>query len=118
MSAPSQSWQTICPAQQLAERGEGVRFELQTAHGRMPAFVLRVGGVARAWLNQCSHVGIELDWVPGRFLDEQGEAIICAAHGATYDPVHGACLSGLCRGRGLRAVPCRENNGWIEVCSA
>jgi nitrite reductase/ring-hydroxylating ferredoxin subunit len=115
MSPATLAWQRICPAPQLRERDEGVRGLMQTAQGSYPVFVLRIDGVARAWLNQCAHVGIELDWLPGRFLDDRAESILCAAHGASYDPVDGRCRAGPCRGRGLKKMPCREHAGWIEV---
>jgi nitrite reductase/ring-hydroxylating ferredoxin subunit len=81
----------------------------------VPAFVLRVEGEPRAWLNRCAHVPVELDWTPGRFLDDTGTVIVCATHGAVYDAADGSCLGGPCHGRGLQPVPCREAGGWVEV---
>jgi nitrite reductase/ring-hydroxylating ferredoxin subunit len=34
--------------------------------------------------------------------------LICSVHGALYAPDTGACLSGRCAGRGLRALPVSE----------
>jgi nitrite reductase/ring-hydroxylating ferredoxin subunit len=39
--------------------------------------------------------------------------LICATHGALYDPASGACLGGRCEGRGLKAVPVVERDGNI-----
>ncbi|HMS78343.1 MAG TPA: Rieske 2Fe-2S domain-containing protein [Burkholderiaceae bacterium] len=111
-------WARVCPAGALAERGDGVRFDLVHRGGSLPAFVLRIDGAPVAYLNQCAHVPVELDWNPGRFLDDTGTGIVCATHGAVYDAADGACIGGPCRGRGLQPVPCREVQGWVEVQAA
>lgn len=108
-------WSRVCPSDALAERGDGVRFEVAHRGGSLPAFVLRIEDRPVAYLNQCAHVPVELDWNPGRFLDDTGTVIVCATHGAVYDAADGACVGGPCHGRGLQQVPCREADGWVEV---
>jgi nitrite reductase/ring-hydroxylating ferredoxin subunit len=108
-------WARLCEGAGLAERGAGVRFEIERRGAAMPAFVLRIDGQPKAWLNQCAHVPVELDWTPGRFLDDTGTVIVCATHGAVYDASDGVCMGGPCRGKSLQAVPCRERSGGIEV---
>jgi nitrite reductase/ring-hydroxylating ferredoxin subunit len=115
VSIDPEGWTRVCAAGALAERGDGVRFEIARPGGRVPAFVLRIDGAPRAWLNQCAHVPVELDWTPGRFLDDTGTVIVCATHGAVYDAGDGSCVGGPCRGRALQGVPCRESDGWVEV---
>jgi nitrite reductase/ring-hydroxylating ferredoxin subunit len=109
------AWSRVCEAGALAERGDGVRFDLAARGGPVPAFVLRIDGRPTAYLNQCAHVPVELDWNPGRFLDDTGTVIVCATHGAVYDASDGACVGGPCRGKALVPVPCRESDGWVEV---
>ncbi len=113
MSAPG--WGRVCRTEALTERGEGVRFDVRAGSTTAPAFVLRIDGRACAYLNRCAHVPVELDWNPGRFLDDTGTVIVCATHGAVYDAADGACVGGPCRGRGLQGLPCREADGWVEV---
>jgi nitrite reductase/ring-hydroxylating ferredoxin subunit len=108
-------WVRVCPAGDLAERGDGVRFEVPGPAGPQAAFALRIDGRPQAWLNRCAHVPVELDWMPGRFLDETGTVIVCATHGAVYDADDGRCVGGPCAGRGLLALACREAGGWVEV---
>ena len=104
----------ICAAAALEEGGRGVRFEHQSGGGVLePAFVVRYDGVARAFLNRCAHVPMELDWQPGVFFDADGLYLICATHGAIYDPSSGACVGGPCRGQGLAPLAVREENGNI-----
>jgi nitrite reductase/ring-hydroxylating ferredoxin subunit len=112
---PHSVWSRICPADSLAEQGDGIRFQISHAGGPIPAFLLRIDGQARAYLNRCSHVPVELDWNEGKFLDASGRSIICATHGAVYDAGSGRCQGGPCRGRGLQPVACREIDGWVEV---
>jgi len=111
-------WLWVCEAVQLVERGEGVRFDLppsDTERHPRPAFAIRHDMGLRAYLNQCAHVPVELDWLPGQFLDESGEFLICATHGATYRPDDGFCVAGPCRGRRLQALECEEHEGHVWV---
>ncbi|MFN5883491.1 MAG: Rieske (2Fe-2S) protein, partial [Burkholderiales bacterium] len=99
----------------LAQDGLALRFEVSGPQGPLPAFAIWLEAGARAWLNRCAHVPVELDGTPGRFLDDTGQVIVCATHGAVYDPASGRCLRGPCRGKSLHPVTCREIDGWIEA---
>jgi nitrite reductase/ring-hydroxylating ferredoxin subunit len=104
----------ICESQALIECGDGVRFSLITHGIQRDAFVLRHRGKAVGYLNRCAHTGLELDWVPGRFLDAEHRWLICAAHGALYEPGTGGCAAGPCAGRGdLVPVPVLEIDGVV-----
>ena len=103
----------ICAASDLEELGKGVRFEL-TRYGKpQPAFVVRFNGQPRAFLNQCGHVPVELDWQEGEFFDDSRLYLICSTHGALYHPASGHCVGGRCAGRGLIAIPVVERDGQI-----
>lgn len=103
----------ICASADLAEGGRGVRFEVTRGGLAEPAFVVRFDGRARAFINRCAHVPMELDWRPGEFFDADGLYLVCATHGAMYDPETGACAGGPCRGAGLIPIPVREDAGFI-----
>ena len=103
----------ICTSDELAEGGSGVRFEVALGGRTEPAFVVRYDGTPRAYVNRCAHVPMELDWQPGSFFDADGLYLICATHGAMYDPASGACAGGPCRGQGLQPVAVREADGRI-----
>jgi nitrite reductase/ring-hydroxylating ferredoxin subunit len=98
----------ICGASSLEEGGKGARFHVVINGERVPAFAIRYAGQVRAYLNRCAHIGVELDWNPGEFLDASGRHIVCATHGANYDPATGQCLSGRCAGRALTALAVEE----------
>jgi len=103
----------ICAASELVERGRAVRFRLAGANEVRPAFVVRVDGAPRGYVNRCGHLAMELDWDPGEVFDNEHRYLICATHGARYDPVNGRCVSGRCAGRGLESVPVEETDGEI-----
>ncbi len=105
----------ICASSELAEAGQGVRFEVKEKHrsAPAPAFAIRWRGRAYAYLNRCGHIPVELDWQPGEFFDYSQHYLICATHGALYDPATGACQGGRCEGRGLTPLPVIEQQGNI-----
>jgi nitrite reductase/ring-hydroxylating ferredoxin subunit len=105
----------ICAADAVQERGSGVRFEVDYCGSRQQAFVVRYDGVARAYLNQCAHVAVELDWNEGEFFDLTRLYLICSTHGALYDPATGRCISGRCAGRGLIALALTEHDGHLYL---
>jgi nitrite reductase/ring-hydroxylating ferredoxin subunit len=106
----------VCPSHALLEGGDGVRFEVERAGQRHPAFAIRFEGRPHAYLNRCAHVGVELDWQPGRFFDADGMVLICSTHGALYDPGSGECLGGPCRGGRLEPVAVEEVDGQVVLC--
>lgn len=112
--------QLICRSEELLDGGKGVRFVVGrqvgaggTAAIDVVAFVVRYQGVARAYLNRCGHVPVELDWQAGEFFDFSGQYLICATHGALYGPESGRCVSGRCAGKGLQPVSVSEHDGGI-----
>ena len=105
----------ICAAAELAEGGEGVRFQVQRWGKVEPAFAVRFRGQVHVYLNQCRHVPVELDWENGRFFDVSGLYLICATHGALYAPESGRFVGGPCKGQRLTALPVIERDGSIYL---
>lgn len=79
--------------------------------------VVRRDGRFYSYLNRCPHVGAPLDWVPGRFLTEDGSLIQCANHDARFRIVDGRCIQGPCPGRALTPVPVVERDGELFLAS-
>jgi phosphoglycolate phosphatase len=94
----------------LADRGFGFRFSMPD--GR-PAFAIRYDGEIRGYINECRHQPTELDWNFGHFLDADQTYIVCASHGALYEPLSGICIGGPCRGKALEKVRVVEHDGKI-----
>ncbi len=103
----------ICESSALVDGGTGVRCTWVLAGQPLPAFVVRHGGTVFVYLNRCAHRGVELDWEHGRFFDLAGRWLMCATHGALYDPASGSCVGGPCRGARLVAVPVTESDGKV-----
>jgi nitrite reductase/ring-hydroxylating ferredoxin subunit len=62
-------------------------------------------GIA-VYVNACPHLGVPLDWLPGRFLNADATRIVCATHGAEFLLPTGHCTRGPCKGDALTRVPC------------
>ena len=105
----------ICASGELAEGGDGVRFELEWEGETVPAFAIRHGGRVYGYLNRCAHIAMELDWKPGKFFDADGEYLICSTHGAVYAPESGACRGGPCRGAKLVDLNVFEAGGSVYL---
>jgi len=99
----------------LPERGPGLRFEVDEDGEAAPAFAVRYEGRVYAYINRCAHVSLELDFMPGRFFDRSGDYLICATHGALYEPDSGRCAGGPCNGVGLEPLSVVEKDGRIEL---
>ncbi len=72
------------------------------------------GGIA-GYINRCPHRGIELNWVPDRFMDLTKEFIQCAMHGAQFQVSDGYCVSGPCVGRALVPVEIEVVDGLMYL---
>jgi nitrite reductase/ring-hydroxylating ferredoxin subunit len=114
MSDPSNAAaEHLCASDALQERGDGVRFDVQYGGQLTCAFALRVEGVVHAYLNRCAHVAMEMDWQPGKFLDSSQRYILCATHGAAYEPDTGRCVAGPCNGARLTKLQVSEAQGEV-----
>jgi len=103
----------ICMSADLLDGGDGVRFTVRRDGRDLPAFVVRFGGRVYAYLNRCAHVWVELDWQPGRFFTVERDYLICASHGALFEPESGFCVAGPCRGGRLETIPVVERDGGV-----
>ena len=72
----------ICASSDLTDKGDGVRFSVKHGDESLPAFAVRYEGKVYAYLNQCAHREVELDWDEGKFFDNDQRYLICATHGA------------------------------------
>lgn len=105
----------ICASEALQEKGRGVRFALPEHGERATGFVVRYAGKVHGYINQCAHVPVELDWQEGDFFDLTGHNLICATHGAHYEPMTGRCAMGPCKGRALQPLKVEERDGNIYL---
>jgi nitrite reductase/ring-hydroxylating ferredoxin subunit len=104
----------LCAADTLAEGGDGHRWDVLVDGQPSSAFVIRHSGQVHGYLNRCAHVAMELDWLPGAVFDPEARYLMCATHGALYEPANGRCAGGPCLGRGgLRKLDVHERDGLV-----
>lgn len=95
--------------------------ELQEGSARgfseLGVFVVRHAGQVYGWRDACPHYGdTPLAWRKDAYLNADGSRIVCAAHGAQFEPDTGLCTLGPCLGQSLTAVPVNvAANGDINV---
>ena len=78
-------------------------------------FAVRKDGTIRVYVNACPHLGVSLDWAPGRFLSADGTHIVCSTHGAQFRIADGECLRGPCYGDRLEPVMIQIKDGTLFV---
>lgn len=99
----------------LQNGGKGVRFPLPALGPHVTGFAIRFHEQAYAYINQCAHVSVELDWNEGDFFTAQQDFLICSTHGAHYRPDNGFCVMGPCKGKSLKPIALIEQNGEIII---
>ena len=66
--------------------------------------VINYQGELYAYINRCRHVALSLDWVENQFFTADGRFLLCANHGALYEPKSGECVWGPCVGASLQKI--------------
>lgn len=99
----------------LNDGGKGLRFALPALGENVTGFVVRFNGKPYAYVNQCAHVSVELDWMPGEFFTAQQDYLICSTHGAHYRPDNGFCIMGPCKGKSLKPIAVTEQDNKIMI---
>jgi nitrite reductase/ring-hydroxylating ferredoxin subunit len=102
------SWHTLCPSKAIAN-GQARGFDPEGL-GRITVFVVRWEGQFRAWYDWCPHWRTgPMAWRRDAYFSGDGQALMCHAHGARFDPLSGQCTLGPCQGQALRSVVMRLN---------
>ncbi|MFL0800772.1 MAG: Rieske 2Fe-2S domain-containing protein [Agarilytica sp.] len=75
--------------------------------------IVRQNGKLFGYINSCPHIGVPLNWLPDQVLDDDGELIQCATHGALFLIESGECISGPCNGQHLSPITLKESEGQV-----
>ncbi len=94
----------ICPLTDIPDPG-ALGFSPPGARFPDEWFLVRRGDSLHAYHNLCPHAGNFLNWKADVFLTRDKSLIMCAAHGALFDPASGVCVAGPCPGRTLERLP-------------
>jgi nitrite reductase/ring-hydroxylating ferredoxin subunit len=85
--------------------GQSKKFTFRRGERRFEAMLVNYEGRLFAYMNRCPHIGITLDWVDNQFFSVDNRYLICANHGAVFEPLTGECIWGPCAGAALQTVP-------------
>jgi|GEM_PF-169692 len=114
-SAETVTWTTLCHAESMAD-GQARGFDLH-GRGQATVFVIRWQGQWRAWYDWCPHWRTgPMAWRRDAYFSGDGQALMCHAHGARFDPLSGVCKLGPCQGQALWPVAMRlDPAGMVQI---
>ncbi len=95
--------------------GTTKKFRLQCRGSTLEAILVNYEGKISAYVNRCCHISLTMDWVDNQFFTEDKRYLICANHGATYEPTTGECIWGPCFGAFLQNVPLEVSRDQIRA---
>ena len=84
--------------------GASKKFKVRRGEFDTEALLVNYQGNLFAYLNRCPHVGISLDWVDNQFFTVDRRYLMCANHGAVFEPPTGECVWGPCVGAVLQRL--------------
>lgn len=82
-------------------------------NGHINLIVLKQQNKVYAYLNQCPHRDLKLEWNKDDFFDESGAFLHCSEHGALFLPTTGECIVGPCQYQSLEKVSVFVENDTI-----
>ena len=86
------------------EKQQAITLTCGAGHGQREVFLMAHGDGVVAYLNDCPHRHLPLNFHPDRFLDRQGQFILCTNHIALFRIEDGYCVDGPCPGQWLTPV--------------
>ncbi len=95
--------------------GESLAFEFPRGSGSDEGFLLRHGGVIRAFVNRCPHWGLRLDMGTRKFYVAKADRIACRNHGALFRADDGVCAKGDCERQQLERLEVRVDGEDVVV---
>jgi len=95
------------------EHGTSKKFTMRRGGRDLEALLVNYQGNHFAYVNRCPHTGITLDWVNNQFFSSDNRYIMCATHGAVFEPPSGECIWGPCVGLSLQRMPIEIDDGQI-----
>ncbi len=97
--------------------GHSRKFQLARGGKTVDGFVVNFKEKFYAYVNECCHIPMRLDWYENEFFTRDKRYIICPTHGAAYEPNTGLCVDGPCPGEYLEPIPVAVKHGRIIVYS-
>jgi nitrite reductase/ring-hydroxylating ferredoxin subunit len=110
-SPPSGELYGICNKKEIRDRmGKSFALMRRWTDGKVrpwDVFVARFGKEYHAYVNECPHQHVRLDWEKNNFFEPNYmKVLMCGKHGSQFDPATGVCISGPCEGAQLEKILC------------
>ena len=99
----------------LADLEELESIELEINDRKL--FAIRQDNQLHAYWNSCPHMGVPLNWMPGKFLDLDGALLQCSAHGALFQIDSGECIGGPCVGDHLSKIALKQDGDQYYIAA-
>jgi nitrite reductase/ring-hydroxylating ferredoxin subunit len=93
----------LCALTALAD-GRAALLGAAGAPAQEAILLVRRGDHVAAFVNECPHMGLPLDWKPDRLALDDGAFLRCSHHGAVFRVDDGLCVAGPCVGESLNPV--------------
>jgi nitrite reductase/ring-hydroxylating ferredoxin subunit len=93
--------------------GGSKKFKFRRGEFESEALLINYQGALFAYVNRCPHIGISLDWVDNQFFTLDQRYLMCANHGAVFEPPTGECVWGPCVGAALQRVELEIEGGKV-----
>ncbi len=95
--------------------GQTARFQIERNGKTVAGFIVNHQGRHYAYVNRCPHAGTPLDLWPNEFFTEDGRFLVCATHGAVFEPDSGRCIEGPCPGARLHSLEVEQDGRSLVV---
>jgi nitrite reductase/ring-hydroxylating ferredoxin subunit len=82
--------------------GASKKFRMRRGEFEVEGLLVNYQGRYYAYVNRCPHIGISLDWIDNQFFTRDQRYLMCANHGAVFEPPTGECVWGPCVGTALQ----------------
>ncbi len=121
-SPPSGEIYAVCDRKEIRDRmGKSFPLMRRWDDGTLrpwDVFVCRFGKEYHAYVNECPHHHVRLDWDKNNFFETNYlKTLMCGKHGAQFDPETGVCIKGPCEGQQLEKIICFVDEDG-DVCLA
>jgi nitrite reductase/ring-hydroxylating ferredoxin subunit len=103
----------LCALDEIADPG-AKGFDFREGDAIFAGFVVRKGDQVFGYVDHCPHAGWRLGSLDDRYLNRQGELILCFGHGALFRIEDGAAIAGPCpEGARLEVWPVEVRDGAV-----
>jgi len=74
----------ICNIKDIPNRGT-IKFSFKQGDQELEGFCVRIDKQIIAYLNECAHLPMAMDWDDNDFFTEDKKHLFCKTHGAVYN---------------------------------